>query len=557
MLDGMVVRRALGDVKIAELVRRALVVGGKLFLPALVPLLLLWLPVVAACLVGPYVIDLTREEAGVALLAGQGLLSAFSILTAPALSAALASAAIRTGGGARLSTRDVLGSIFGAPKSAWLASLAVGVLTLLGLGALVIPGLFATAVWFVVGPSAAVERLGFSAALRRSAELTRGNRWVLLGAALFLGALERILLRFADVFFSERGRQSDVPFDLLVPLLVSMVVIAFVTVLRATTAALAYNDLRVTSEGLEIDALVVELGGAGSSLAEAALSAREIDAMEARRKLVGKLTGQSDAAADPGAAASVRDLEIMARDRDRRTRRIGMIVGGIAAAGIVAAISYSIVLRRQQSSMLDEQEKDIVAAWAAVESKKPADGKGDDSNADGDPLGDDVLGFGSPGAGRLPNLDFREKLELGGISGQIASHVARVPGPQQKAQLYRLMVPHAPHLYGEGFAKVFEALRDGASGDALLPLLEPIAKSAGCADRLAEVRALPDKQARAFAEGCPGHGVTALHPTQVDAKMPLASGVLATLASLVAKRRGVDKDPAHDLVMKSLVPSMR
>jgi hypothetical protein len=66
-----------------------------------------------------------------------------------------------------------------------LSGLGIG----LGLVALIVPGLFLIALWFVAVPACAVEQLTAKAAMSRSVELTRGNRMRLLAIAGVGGAV--------------------------------------------------------------------------------------------------------------------------------------------------------------------------------------------------------------------------------------------------------------------------------------------------------------------------------------------------------------------------------
>lgn len=72
------------------------------------------------------------------------------------------------------------------PGWGWVASLGVTALTgetasTVGLCLLIVPGLEAQCALFVAAPVAAHERLGPARSLRRSLDLTRGQRWRILG----------------------------------------------------------------------------------------------------------------------------------------------------------------------------------------------------------------------------------------------------------------------------------------------------------------------------------------------------------------------------------------
>ncbi len=67
-------------------------------------------------------------------------------------------------------------------------SLVVSVLGWIGFAALIAPGLWIFAVFAVTAPAIVIERAGFGA-LGRSAALTRGYRWPIVGAILLLGLI--------------------------------------------------------------------------------------------------------------------------------------------------------------------------------------------------------------------------------------------------------------------------------------------------------------------------------------------------------------------------------
>jgi hypothetical protein len=68
-------------------------------------------------------------------------------------------------------------------------ALAVGLIVLVGMLLLCIPGLIAQAAFYVALPVAVIERVGVGGSLRRSAELTTGFRWRVFFIALGLGLI--------------------------------------------------------------------------------------------------------------------------------------------------------------------------------------------------------------------------------------------------------------------------------------------------------------------------------------------------------------------------------
>lgn len=142
------------------------------------------------------------------------------------------------------------------------------VLAILLVGALVsLPGIFMTArgsalgaIWIFAGflitamaiysalwiavPVAVVERSGVIASMRRSATLSKGNRWRIFGILLIL----TLLNLFADWIVT-------LPFEVggtMHSLAAFAVAIAF-TAWGAVAAAVAYHDLRLEKEGLGVN----------------------------------------------------------------------------------------------------------------------------------------------------------------------------------------------------------------------------------------------------------------------------------------------------------------
>lgn len=81
------------------------------------------------------------------------------------------------------------------PQLPWLilAGLLAGLAYLAGFLLLIVPGVMAAVAFSVTLPACAVERLGPVAAMRRSLELTRGQRWRLFGLFVVVWLLSTIL----------------------------------------------------------------------------------------------------------------------------------------------------------------------------------------------------------------------------------------------------------------------------------------------------------------------------------------------------------------------------
>ena len=120
------------------------------------------------------------------------------------------------------------------------------VLIMIGSLLLLVPGLVLWTMFLVAVPVCMVERLGPVQSLRRSAELTKGNRWRLFGMFLLL-AIVVSAIRFAlsGILVAVGGRLvasiGEVAFD------------AVATSFELVVFAVAYHDLRVAREGLDIE----------------------------------------------------------------------------------------------------------------------------------------------------------------------------------------------------------------------------------------------------------------------------------------------------------------
>ncbi|OYW58129.1 MAG: hypothetical protein B7Z31_08445, partial [Rhodobacterales bacterium 12-65-15] len=71
-----------------------------------------------------------------------------------------------------------------------------GILMVLGILALIVPGLWIYAVFSVMPAAVAIERNGFSG-LGRSARLTRGYRWPIVGATILIGIMNAVVSAIA------------------------------------------------------------------------------------------------------------------------------------------------------------------------------------------------------------------------------------------------------------------------------------------------------------------------------------------------------------------------
>lgn len=119
-----------------------------------------------------------------------------------------------------------------------------------GLILLIVPGLMLALAWSVIGPVRVVERTSVFGTFGRSAELTRGHRWAILGlyviaiiAVMIVGLLVGVVAGGGLVL------TGGLP-GLTVVMLVQSIFQVFMSVVIATGVASLYYELRSIKEGI-------------------------------------------------------------------------------------------------------------------------------------------------------------------------------------------------------------------------------------------------------------------------------------------------------------------
>lgn len=129
----------------------------------------------------------------------------------------------------------------------------LGLLYFLGIAAgfvaLVVPGLMLLAAWAVVVPVRLIEKTGILDALSRSAELTKGHRWAVLGLLLIFGLIGGVLSLVTRPLFSPAMilRVAGQPWLYVVLLSAVAAISAAIT---STGTACLYFVLRTAKEGI-------------------------------------------------------------------------------------------------------------------------------------------------------------------------------------------------------------------------------------------------------------------------------------------------------------------
>lgn len=140
-----------------------------------------------------------------------------------------------------------LASIFPIAILGIVVGLLVGVAAL----ALIIPGLWVYAVFSVMEPAVVIERLGFKG-LGRSAKLTKGYRWPILGALAITWACAMAIIVLA-LFVTDLAMSSGI---LAVSIVLYAALTAIGTGLVSILTALIYARLREIKEGVSVDQIV-------------------------------------------------------------------------------------------------------------------------------------------------------------------------------------------------------------------------------------------------------------------------------------------------------------
>jgi hypothetical protein len=159
--------------------------------------------------------------------------------------------------GRRPTFREIVGVGFTRLFRVLGVSILVGLSVVLGMCALIVPGLIAMVAYCVAIPVVVVEDLGPMAALRRSSELSTGNRWPILGILLVVhvlsyGAMKATLAVAPAVVHAAGFGEQPV---LTVHAIAAWLMLPFAA-LSAVPEVVVYHDLRTGKEGADIEELV-------------------------------------------------------------------------------------------------------------------------------------------------------------------------------------------------------------------------------------------------------------------------------------------------------------
>jgi hypothetical protein len=214
------------------------IVGASFSLYARYPLLFL---ILALAVAAPYEL-IVLAAVGTAPIGGKNLNASTALilvvidvaLIAPLISALYAHAVVIIGAGERPNALSVARRVLPVLPVVAAAEIAAGFGIGLGLLAFLIPGIYLLVRWAVVAQVAALEHPDWMGALRRGADLTRGNFWHVFGVLILTTAVN---LGLSEVAASVAGGTKAA--DVVIGIAVATIVRSF----TALTTAVLYFDL--------------------------------------------------------------------------------------------------------------------------------------------------------------------------------------------------------------------------------------------------------------------------------------------------------------------------
>jgi hypothetical protein len=125
-------------------------------------------------------------------------------------------------------------------------AISMGVALMFGFMLLIIPGVILAMVWSVATPACVVEKLGPFRSMGRSAALTRGHRWKILGLFLLLGIMGAAGGSMLTAVLYLLGGNTLVQIG-------SLLWNGVWGAVYAVALVVTYHDLRVAKEGVDIE----------------------------------------------------------------------------------------------------------------------------------------------------------------------------------------------------------------------------------------------------------------------------------------------------------------
>jgi uncharacterized membrane protein YhdT len=252
----MAVAEAGANFDIGRVIQRTIALVGRNFVPFFVlALVLTGLPALILQVAMPTDPTAIQKAPGVYFTSVMiGVL--VSIATGVVLQGALTRAAIDD-----LSGKGVqLGSAVSSAVAIVLPLFGLGILVGLGVLAgaifLIVPGIYLALCWAVSSPVMVVERLGVTASMQRSMQLTQNHRWAILGLVVLYVIAYMIVMAIVGAIVGGSMASFAEPAHPPLALLIVLTLVGVVaSVIGTVGAAAVYFELRQIKEGVGVEEL--------------------------------------------------------------------------------------------------------------------------------------------------------------------------------------------------------------------------------------------------------------------------------------------------------------
>ena len=152
--------------------------------------------------------------------------------------------------GRDLNVSKYFGPAIAAALPIALLGIVSGILAGIGFIALVIPGLWIYAVFSMIAPAVVIEKVGYGG-MGRSAALTKGYRWPILGAIILVGICTALVTFAASFVAGLIGAAAGG--GLIMLIVITALGTAFGVGLGGISISLIYARLREIKEGVSVD----------------------------------------------------------------------------------------------------------------------------------------------------------------------------------------------------------------------------------------------------------------------------------------------------------------
>jgi len=136
------------------------------------------------------------------------------------------------------------------------ASILVGLLVMLGMFLCLVPGIILAIMYYVAVPVVVAEGIHGTQAMRRSSELTQGNRWMIFATLIVFGVISIALaLAFTVVQLPFNLMAAEAPALAVVPVFISFGQNTLQAMIGAVLVGVIYARLRGVRDGIDVQSL--------------------------------------------------------------------------------------------------------------------------------------------------------------------------------------------------------------------------------------------------------------------------------------------------------------